>query len=296
MKLKSSLWLAILFAATSVNAQIDVPQPSPLGSVTQKVGLTDLTITYSRPGVKGRAIFGELVPFGEMWRLGANASTKFKTSDDIKIEGHDVPAGEYALYAIPQPGSWTLVIHKNTTYWGIGDKYTPAEDLVRIEIPTSTLTDKVESMTFDIGNISNDSCSIIFTWEKTKVVIGVKTRTDEQVMAEIEKKMKGVTSATYYQAARYYLDNDKDMNQALIWINKALEENNMFWVHRQKALILAKLGRYQEAIASAEESKKLAEQEGNKDYVRMNDKSIGEWTPLVPADTGKKSKNTKSKK
>lgn len=293
MKLKNTyLWaVALLFSTTAV-AQIDVPQPSPLGSISQKVGLTDLTLTYSRPSMKGRTVFGELVAFGEMWRLGANNSTKLKTSTNITINGTEVPAGEYALYAIPNPESWTFIIHKNTSHWGLGDKYDPAEDLARIEIPVDHMPEMVETMTFTISDISTEDCNIVFTWENTKVVLKVHTDTDEAVMAEIDKKMKGVSSATYYQAARYYLDNDKDMNKALEWINLSLVENDKFWVHRQKALILAKLARYEEAVASAEKSKAMALEAKNNDYVRMNDKSIEEWTKLIPppAPAGKKKK------
>ncbi|MCB0733088.1 MAG: DUF2911 domain-containing protein [Flavobacteriales bacterium] len=277
-------------------AQINVPQPSPLGTVTQKVGLVDISINYSRPGVKGRVIFGDLVQFGEIWRLGANASTKLNLSNDVTIEGHDVPGGEYALYAIPEQDKWTVIIHKNTTYWGVGDKYTPEEDLVRFDVPVNAnYPIKVETMTFEIADVTSDACNIVFTWENTEVKLNVKTNTDQMVMSEINQKMKGISSATYYQAARYYLENDKDMNQALEWINKSLEENDKFWVHRQKSLILAKLGRYAEAVETAETSKKLALADGNKDYVRLNDKSIEEWTPLITKKELKEMKKEKKK-
>jgi Protein of unknown function (DUF2911) len=283
MKFKTLSLLVALSLTIAGSAQISTPQPSPLGTVTQKVGLTDLSITYSRPSVKGRTIFGDLVFYGEMWRWGANASTKFKTSEDISIEGHDVPAGEYALYAIPNAEMWTIVIHKNTTHWGVPDKYDATEDLIRFDVKVNNAYPvSVETMTFDIADITNQTCNIHFTWANTELNLAVKTNTDKEVMAEITRKMKGVSSATYYQAARYYLNNDKDMEKALEWINFAVAENNKFWVHRQKSLILAKLERYTDAIAAAEDSKTLAIEADNQSYVRLNDKAIDEWTKLVP--------------
>ncbi|MDB2467216.1 DUF2911 domain-containing protein [bacterium] len=280
--MKNSLLVLLILCGVTVSAQIETPAPSPLSTIEQKVGLSDVSITYSRPSVKGRTIFGDLVQYGEMWRWGANASTKFTTSDDIKIEGHDVPAGTYAMYAIPGQETWTIVIHKNTSYWGTGgSKYKESEDLVRFEVKAnSSYPVKVETMTFQFSNITTSGCDIEFMWENTQLSMKVETQVDAQVMKEIEMKMKGVSSATYYQAARYYYENDKDMNKAFEWINKALVDNEKFWMVRLKALIQAKMGDYAGAIETAKRSKTLAEEAGNKDYVRMNDKSIAEWKKM----------------
>jgi len=280
--MKISLLALLILCGVTVSAQIETPAPSPLSTIEQKVGLSDVSITYSRPSVKGRTIFGDLVQYGEMWRWGANASTKFTTSDDIKIEGHDVPAGTYAMYAIPGQETWTIVIHKNTSYWGTGgSKYKESEDLVRFEVKAnSSYPVKVETMTFQFSNITTSGCDIEFMWENTQLSMKVETQVDAQVMKEIEMKMKGVSSATYYQAARYYYENDKDMNKAFEWINKALVDNEKFWMVRLKALIQAKMGDYAGAIETAKRSKALAEEAGNKDYVRMNDKSIAEWKKM----------------
>src|SRR6056300_170166 len=232
--MKNSLLVLLILCGVTVSAQIETPAPSPLSTIEQKVGLSDVSITYSRPSVKGRTIFGDLVQYGEMWRWGANASTKFTTSDDIKIEGHDVPAGTYAMYAIPGQETWTIVIHKNTSYWGTGgSKYKESEDLVRFEVKAnSSYPVKVETMTFQFSNITTSGCDIEFMWENTQLSMKVETQVDAQVMKEIEMKMKGVSSATYYQAARYYYENDKDMNKAFEWINKALVDNEKFWMVR----------------------------------------------------------------
>ena len=277
MKKISILLLAVLTGITSF-AQLNVPAPSPLGKVEQKVGLTDMSITYSRPGMKGRKIFGDLVPYGTMWRWGANASTKFKASDDVTIEGHDVPAGEYALYAIPGADKWTIIIHKNTSYWGTGgSKYKTEEDLVRFDITPGKTSATVETMTFGFSDITSSACNIEFAWENTQIKLAVKTNVDKQVMKEIEMKMKGVSSATYYQAARYYYENDKDLNKAYEWIKLAIKDNEKFWMVRWQALIEAKMGDYKSAIATAERRKQLAQESGNQDYVRLNEKSIAEW-------------------
>ncbi|MFT5156228.1 MAG: hypothetical protein ACI83I_000771 [Bacteroidia bacterium] len=277
--MKKILSICLALFTTSVMAQIDVPAPSPLSTVSQKLGLTDVSITYSRPGVKDRKIFGDLVPFGTVWRLGANASTKFNTTGDITIAGLDVPAGEYAIYAIPNPDKWTIIIHKNISYWGTGgEKYNVEEDLGRFEVPVnSAYPVKIETMTFNFTDISNDECNLELLWENTQVLIKVKTNSDAKIMAEINEKMKGVSSATYYQAARYYLENGKDLNKALEWINLSLVDNDKFWMVRQKALILAALERYPEAIEAAELSKTLAQSANNMDYVRLNEKSIEAW-------------------
>lgn len=259
-------------------AQISMPQPSPKGSFEQRVGLTDISMEYSRPGVKDRVIFGDLVPYGEMWRTGANASTKIEFSSDVVVEGNEVPAGKYALYMIPGKDKWTVVLHKNLSYWGTGGKdYKESEDQCRFDVKPNAYPAKVETMTFMVSDIRNESCNIEFLWENTQVKFKVETEVDKLVMAEIKEKMQGVTASTYYQSARYYLENDKDLDQALEWINKALETTERYWIVRQKALILAKLERYDEAITAAERSKALAEEAGNKGYVKMNDESIAEW-------------------
>lgn len=268
--------------ASISTAQISVPAPSPLAHVEQKVGLTDVEITYSRPSVKDRMIFGELVPYDEMWRWGANASTKFTVSDDITINGHDVPAGTYALFAIPNATEWTIIIHSNTTYWGTGgDKYKAEDDLVRFTVkPNNSYPVKTETMTFQFSDLSLGGCNLEFLWANTQVKLELKTNVDEQVSKEIEMKMQGVSSATYYQAARYYYDNDKDIKKAYEWIKLALATNEKFWIVRQKSLIEAKLGMYKEAIATAEISKALATTAGNKHYVELNEKAIEDWAKL----------------
>lgn len=278
MKKILSLFITASLAMPGI-AQIKTPTPSPKASITQEVGLTEISITYSRPGVKGRKIFGELVQYGQMWRTGANASSKITFGEPVKINGQDLAAGTYAFYTIPGKDEWTLIFHKNLTYWGTGgDKYNTDEDALRIKVKPENYPVLVESMTFDIAEITDNSCKIELKWENTMVSFNVEMDVDSKVMADIDQAMKGVSSSTYYQAARYYLEHDKDLNKALEWINKSMEGgNDKFWMLRQKALILAKLERYKDAVDTANASIAKAKEANNSDYVRMNEKSIAEW-------------------
>jgi hypothetical protein len=270
------LSLLILVSFTS-QSQIVTPQPSPLSSVEQKVGLTDFKVVYSRPSKKERTIFGELVPFDKMWRTGANASTKLSFNTDVKINGTPVNKGEYALYTIPGKTEWTIIIHRNLTYWGTGgDKYNPEEDVIRFKVKPNAYAATIETFTINFAHVTNTSTHLELLWENTQVNIPISVSYDEEVMASIEKSMT-ISKGTYYTAARYYLENDKDTEQALTWINKALENNEKYWYMRQKALILAKLSRYKEAVDAAKRSMELAEEAGNQGYVDMNLKSIADW-------------------
>jgi hypothetical protein len=263
----------------SVNAQIKTPQPSPMAKISQEVGLTKVEIEYSRPSAKGRKVFGELVPYGEMWRTGANASTKVTFGDEVKIGGTTVPKGTYALYATPNVKEWSIIFYKNTNFWGTpGKDFNESDVAARINVPAVALSENVESFTINVDNLRNSSFDIVIEWEKTRVTVPVSMDTDSKVMADIKSQMEGPSASTYYQAARYYYEEKKDMNMALAWVQMALDKGGeKFWIVRQKALILAELGRYKDAIATAERSSELAKAEGNADYPRMNEKSINEW-------------------
>ncbi len=271
---------ALVLSVSSLYAQIKVPQPSPLGTVSQTVGLTKIEVEYSRPSAKGRKIFGGLVPYGEMWRTGANAATKVTFADDVQVNYVNLPKGTYALYTIPGEKEWTILFYKNTSFWGVPDaKSFKEEDVAaRFKVPVKTLAEKVETFTINIGNLTNTSADLELAWENTKVVIPVFLDTDSKVMADIKSTMAGPKANDYYAAARYYYEENKDMEQALAWVDKHIEmAGEKFWVLRLKANILAKLGRYQEAIAVANRSTELAKADGNTDYPRMNEESIAEW-------------------
>jgi hypothetical protein len=280
--MKKLLFLTALFATlTAANAQIKTPAPSPLGKLSQEVGLMKIDLEYSRPSAKGRKIYGELVPFGEMWRTGANASTKVSVSDDVKVAGMPVPKGTYALYTIPGEREWTVIFYKNTSFGGVPDAADFKEEDVqaRVTVPSTPIRDLVETFTLNVNNLRNTGADLEITWEYTKVVVPIMVDTDSKVLKAIETTMAGPSAGDYNAAARYYFEEKKDMAQALAWVDKALEKGGeRFWILRLKANILAELGRYKDAVAVAEKSTELAKKDGNQDYPRMNDKSIAEWS------------------
>lgn len=263
------------------NAQIQTPQPSPAAKVEQKVGLTDVTLEYSRPGVKGRTIFGDLVPFGKLWRTGANANTKITFSDDVMISGKELKAGSYAIYTKPTASAWEVYFYNDTKNWGTPQKWDDAKVAAKVTAKTTNLSSSVESFTISVDNLKNDSAVITMTWDKTSVSVPFTVPTDKKTVASIEKVMAGASAGDYFSAARYYLDGGKDINTAKIWIDKAIDmtkDKPKFWYLRQQSLIYAKAGSKKEAIAIAKQSMMLAEKAGNADYVKMNKNSIKEWS------------------
>ena len=281
-KLKLAFIIGLIFCfGINSEAQINTPKLSPHSVLTQEIGFNEITIDYCRPSVKGRVIFGELVPYGQIWRTGANASTKIKFKDDVSIEGREVPAGEYTLYTIPGNDEWTIIIHTVTSYWGVGKDYKETDDLLRFKVKPITLNHKIETMAIEISDITTDNCYMEIKWDHTLVKFKIETFTDKKVVEEIDKKMNGVSQATYYQSAVYYLENGKDLNKTLEWINKALINNEQFWILRHKALILAKLGRFQEAVTFMERSMKLAATAENDEFKKQDEKSITEWRALL---------------
>ena len=280
--MKKSIFLTACLAmlVTLASAQIKTPQPSPTAKVSQEVGLSKVDLEYSRPSAKGRKIFGDLVPFGELWRTGANASSKITFGEDVKVGGTSVPKGTYALYTTPGERQWEVVFYKNTTYWGTPEpaEYKMDDIAAKVTVPVVALKDAVESLTIAIDNLKNNGADVVISWENTKVAVPFTLDTDSKVMADIKTQMEGPSANTYYSAARYYFEENKDLKQALAWVDQSLAKGgDKFWILRLKANIQAGLGMYKDAIATAEKSSDLAKKEGNADYQRMNAKSIEEW-------------------
>jgi len=271
--------VAFICCLSASIAQIKTPAPSPVCKISQEVGLGKVEIEYSRPSAKGRAVIGELVPYNEMWRTGANASTKINFTEDVTFGGVAVPKGNYALYTVPNRNEWELILYKNTTFWGTPDKdFVETDVAARVKAPAKSVKDMVETFTMNIGNITNSAADLQLMWENTSVSVPMTFNTDTKVLADIKAQMEGPSANTYYQSARYYYEEKKDMKQALEWVDKSLEKGgDKFWILRLKANILGELGRYQEAIATAEKSTALAQKEGNADYPRMNTRSIADW-------------------
>jgi|TARA_R110000737_G_scaffold182215_1_gene205600 hypothetical protein len=278
IKINTLIIAAALTFSTAANAQLKTPQPSPTATIQQAVGLTDVEIIYSRPGSKGRTVFGELVPFGEIWRTGANASTKIKVSDDVKIGGQEVPAGQYAIYTIPGAEEWTVIIYKGLENWGAGG-YDKTQDVARFTVKPTKLADKYESFTMDFSDFETSGANLNLMWENTKISMPIVTPTDAQVEKQITEMMAGPSANSYYGAARFYLEKDKELAKAEMWIAKAIEMRpDAFWMIHVQAKILAKQGKKKEAIAAAEKSMKMAKEskDGDFGYVASNEKLIKE--------------------
>lgn len=265
----------------STVAQVRTPALSPTATLNQQVGLTDVKITYSRPGTRGRTIFGDLVPYGEIWRTGANASTKISFSDEVTVAGQKLAAGTYALYSIPEKSEWTIIFHKNTGYWGDGGAaYNKEEEALRFTVKPTTLAETVTSFTIELTDMDLNSANILLMWEKTAVKFKVEAEVDSKVMADIDRhinNMEANSAGMYHQAATYYYQTGKDLDQALEWANKAVDASSgAFYMIHLKANILAKQHKKKEAIAAAEDSIKAAKAANNMDYVRLNEKLIAE--------------------
>ena len=268
---------AFVLSSAFAEAQVVTPPASPGGVVSQVVGLTDVKIDYSRPAVKGRKIFGDLLAFDSLWRTGANGSTKITLSDSAKIGGFPLSKGTYSIFSIPGRDMWTIIINKNTSFGGTGG-YKQSEDACRFMAKPMKLNDKVENLTFNFANITANGADIELMWENTKVSFPLTVLTEDKVMASIKTTMDGPSAGSLSSAASYYLDTNKDPNQALSWMNQALAKGgDRFFLLRTKALIQAKTGDYAGAIVTAKKSTELAIKEGNSDYVKMNEKSIAEW-------------------
>ena len=271
-----------LLAAPAAQAQIATPQASPKSTVTQRVGLTDITIVYSRPGVKARNIFGTVVPFGKRWRTGANATTSIKFSDDVMIEGKKVAAGEYGLYTIPNKTEWLVVLNKSLKQGADVDGFKDDQDVARFTIKPYKVASKVETFTISFTDLTPGTGNVAMEWENTGAKFKVTADVDTKVMAQIDEKItKAATPAPgdLAAAAVYYLDNNKDMKQALAWMEKAnAAEPTKFWNLNTEAKIRLKMKDYAGATKAAEASKKaaLAATPPNGEYVKMNEDLMAE--------------------
>jgi DUF2911 family protein len=264
-------------SAIAVQAQIKTPAPSPTQTVTQAFGLGEIKIEYSRPGVKGRVIFGELVPYGKVWRTGANQSTKITLSDTVKINNTAVVPGTYAIYTMPGQAEWDIMLYKDLTLGGDVADYKTANELMRFKAKPVAISDKMETFSIQINNVTSTSCSVDLVWDKTKVSIPVTTDIDTRIEKQIAKELAPGDRKPYYAAASYYYDNNKDLNKALEWANIAVENNpDAYWMSHLKAKIQLKMKDYAGAIKSAEMSMAKATADKNDDYVKLNEKLLAE--------------------
>lgn len=265
--------VALCFVATE--AQLKTPAPSTTQTIKQDFGLGTVELSYSRPGMKGRKIFGDLVPFGNVWRTGANSATTITFSDAVTIGDKKVAAGKYGLLTIPDKASWTVIITKQLDVTSPA-AYKQENDVARVEVKPMKMDAKMETFTMQFADVKSTSCELHIMWENTAVSLPITTEVDGKVIAQIDQLMNK-DNRPYFNAAMYYMDNGKDLNQALTWFDKAVELNpSAFWIQHQRANCLAKLGKKEEAKAAAEKSKELAAAAKNDDYVKLNEKLLAE--------------------
>ena len=272
--------LAVLISQFVAQAQIKTPQASPRAVVNQLVGLTEVELNYSRPGAKGRPVFGNLVPFGKLWRTGANENTTISFSDDVIIDGKTLKKGKYALYTVPRIESWDVIFYTTTDNWGLPQEFNEANVALRTTVKEEALSKPVESLTISIAGLDANFAYLEIYWENSYVALKFEVPTQKTAIANIEKVLAGPTAADYNSAAQFLFQSNGDLSKALGYINKALDMSveKPFWFNRLKSLILAKQGDKKAAIEAAKLSLEAAEAAKNQDYVKMNKDSIAEWS------------------
>jgi len=275
-KIASALLISAFIMPGFLHAQ-ELPMPSPSATVKQTVGLTKVEINYSRPGVKDRVIFGELVPYNKMWRTGANKATSISFSDDVKINGSELKAGTYAVFTIPGETEWEVIFNNNLEQWGTSS-HKDEEDVLKVKVG-SKAAEFIESMHIYFDDLRDNTASINLHWEKTRISIPVEVEVSEKAQTNIQAAIKEAEGAnsTYRNAARYYLNNNLDVVQALKWAQKSVDMGKEYWNMTTLARAEHANGLTKQAIKTAEEAKVLATTAKSDFYIKENTKNIAEW-------------------
>jgi hypothetical protein len=281
MKTNSLLCCLVLTAASCFTSfaqtpKVDFPAPSPACTLKQRVGLTDIEIVYSRPGMKGRKIFAEdgLVPYGKVWRTGANSATKITFSTPVKIEGKEIPAGSYALFTIPGETEWTIILSKNAQQFG-AFSYNEKDDVLRVKVQPANIAEHIETFMIEFNDIRDESANLDLIWDDIAVPIKIERDLTSVLVPQIEAAMSAEGgNKPYYQAAMFYYDHGQDLNKAKEWVNAAIKQRDAHYIEYLKAKILAKLGDKEGAIAAANRSTELAKKANDTGYVKMNEDLI----------------------
>jgi hypothetical protein len=272
--------MAFVMAPFITEAQLKTPQASPKATISQVVGLTDVQVVYSRPAAKGRAVFGNLVPFGKVWRTGANENTTISFSENIVIDGKTLPKGKYALFTIPKIGSWEVIFYSTTDNWGTPETWKEENVVLKTTVKEEATSKAVESFTIGINAIDPNFAYLDLAWENSSISMKFEVPTHKTTMANIDKTLAGPTAGDYFSSAQYMYQSNGDNAKALEYVNKALAMNadKPFWYNRLKSLIQARSGDKAGAIETANLSLAAAEKANNQDYVKMNKDSIAEWS------------------
>ena len=265
----------LLLVNMHTEAQVKFPPGSPNQTIKQEFGLGTIEVTYSRPGAKGRRVFGDLVPYGKLWRTGANAATKLFFSDPVEIIGRKIDSGTYVLYTIPNEEFWEVIINKGIKNEGT-EGYKESEDIVRFKVDPIKTKTKTELFTIQFANIKPESCEIHLAWEKRVVVIPIVISVKEKIRAQIDAAML-TDKKPYWQAAQFYKEYDLNLNKALENVIKATDTNpKAYWMFLYKAKIQEELGDIKAAISSSKISLDLSTEAKNEYYIKMNEKLLKE--------------------
>lgn len=270
ISIQSLVFLICIFPVLGI-AQINKPGLSPKVTKELHVGLTHVKLEYGQPSARDRAIFGALIPYGKVWRTGANSSTKIHFDRDVSLAEKVVPKGVYAMYSIPGKSSWTIIISKNSELWGAGG-YSEKEDLFRVEVPVIKLKDYVETLSIHFEGFHANGADLVIMWENTKVVVPVFVDSDDQIYKEIQEKIidgaeNPVKAQTYFDAAQFYYEKNRDLEQAAIWFEKAMElRPNAFWYVYYRAELAFTLGDYDTANEMVQKSLRMARESSSGDY------------------------------
>ena len=257
------------FFFTVVNAQVNLPAASSTQTIKQDFGMGSIELTYSRPSTKGRMVFGDLVPYGKLWRTGANAATKLVFTSPVEIGGRKIDTGTYVLYTIPDVESWQVIINKGINNWGI-EEYNESENIVSFSVPIIKMPVKIENFTMQFAAIKPESCELQLMWEKMEIIIPITTNIINKLKAQIEAAML-TDKKPYWQAAQFYFEYDINLNKALENITKATEENpKAFYMFLYKARIEKEMGKNAAAMESSKTSLALSKEAKNDDYIKMN--------------------------
>ncbi len=272
--------LVIVITQFTLEAQVKTPQASPKATINQVVGLTDVEIAYSRPSARGRVVFGNLVPFGKLWRTGANENTTISFSDDVIIDGKTLKKGTYALYTIPNIQSWDIIFYSTTDNWGNPKEFKEENIALKTSVKEETLSKPIETFTIGISNVDSNFAHLDIYWENSHVALKFEVPTQKKATESIERAFAGPSANDYFSAAQYFYQFDGDINKANAYIDKALDlsADKPFYYLRLKSLIQAKQGDKKGAIETAKISLLAAENAGNQDYVKMNKDSISDWS------------------
>ncbi len=276
--MKKFLLLFFTFLSLGISAQLKVPAASPLSKVEQVVGYTDISIEYSRPSKRDRIIFGKLVPYGEIWRTGANKNTLITFSEDVKIDGKDLKKGSYGIYTKPNKDNWEIIFYSDTNNWGTPEKWDDSKIALKTIVKADRISFTVETFTIMLSDLTFDSANLNFIWDQTKASVAIQLSTKEKVEENLKKAIAGPSAGDYYYMANYSL-NSGDYTKAKTYIEKAisLQKEPAYWMHRQQSLIYAKLGDTAGAIKAAKISLEAAEKAKNETYIKLNKASILEW-------------------